>query len=62
MAHAMRTKDKANDMVLNRGSSRRELARAAICEDAIGNKCGDNKADNDKNEDKNDNKDKKFGT
>lgn len=58
----MRTKDKANDMVLNRGSSRRELARVDICGDAIGNKCGDNKADNDKNKDKNDNKDKKFGT
>lgn len=30
MAHTMRTKDKANNMVLNRGSSRRELARVGI--------------------------------
>lgn len=30
VAHAMRTKDKANNMVLNRGSSRRELARPDI--------------------------------
>lgn len=41
----MRTKDKANDMVLNRGSSRRELARVGIC----GNNeedCSDNKNKN----------------
>lgn len=48
----MRTKDKANDMVLNRGSSRRELARVGIC--------GNNKEDKNKdvNKDGKENKDK----
>lgn len=52
----MRTKDKANNMVLNRGSSRRELARVGIC----GNNeedCSDNKNKNvNKNKNKNVNK------
>lgn len=48
----MRTKDKANNMVLNRGSSRRELARVGIC--------GNNKKDKNKdvNKDEKENKDK----
>lgn len=55
----MRTKDKANNMVLNRGSSRRELARVGI----YGNNeedCSDNK---NKNVNKNgkENKDKAGG-
>lgn len=58
----MRTKDKANNIVLNRGSSRRELARVGICGNIIVDKYGNNKANNDKDGDKNDNKDKKFGT
>lgn len=62
MAHTMRTKDKANNIVLNRGSSRRELARVGICGNIIVDKYGNNKANNDKDGDKNDNKDKKFGT
>lgn len=49
-------------MVLNRGSSRRELARVGICGNIIVDKYGNNKANNDKDGDKNDNKDKKFGT
>lgn len=48
----MRTKDKANNMVLNRGSSRRELARVGICGDVI----GDNKEDINDNKNKDDNK------
>lgn len=46
----MRTKDKANDMVLNRGSSRRELARVGIC--------GNNKEDKNKEDNKNEKEDK----
>lgn len=49
MAHTMRTKDKANNMVLNRGSSRRELARVGIY--------GNNEEDWSDNKNKNDNKD-----
>lgn len=44
----MRTKDKANNMVLNRGSSRRELARVSIY--------GNNKEDWSDNKNKNVNK------
>lgn len=55
----MRTKDKANNMVLNRGSSRRELARVGICGDVIRDKCGDNKEDNRDNKNKDVNKDEK---
>lgn len=43
-------------MVLNRGSSRRELARVGICADVIRDKCGDNKEDNRDNKNKEDNK------
>ena len=59
----MRTKDKANNMVLNRGSSRRELARVGI----YGNNeedCSDNKNKNvNKNVNKNgkENKNKANG-
>lgn len=51
----MRTKDKVNDMVLNRGSSRRELTRVGIC--------GNNKEDKNKdvNKDEKENKDKNVG-
>lgn len=59
MAHTMRTKDKANNMVLNRGSSRRELARVGI----YGNNEEDWSDNKNKNVNKNgkENKDKNVG-